>query len=97
MSKRVKPVTAAVGAAFVTSLASVSFADVQDDPFAVAELDAGYDLVANAEEGKCGEGKCGEGKDGEGKCGEDKDGDDKDGEGKCGEGKCGEGKCGGIA
>ncbi|HEX7034284.1 MAG TPA: hypothetical protein VF210_00835 [Pseudomonadales bacterium] len=98
MSKKMKPVTAAVGTAFIASIASVSFADVQDNPFGADELDAGYDLLANADgEGKCGEGKCGEGKDGEGKCGEDKGGDDKDGEGKCGEGKCGEGKCGGIA
>lgn len=103
---RMKPVTAAIGTAFVASIASVSFADVQDNPFAIEELDAGYDLLANADEGKCGEGKCGEDKDSEGKCGEGKcgegkcggdNGDDKDGEGKCGEGKCGEGKCGGIA
>jgi uncharacterized low-complexity protein len=101
----VKPVTAAVGAAFVSAIAVPAAASAADNPFAVAELDQGYMLAAHhkGEEGKCGEGKCGgdkkaeEGKCGEGKCG----GDKKAEEGKCGgdkkakEGKCGEGKCGG--
>ena len=112
LNRRMKPITAAVGTAFLTSLAATAGADVQDNPFGAEELDAGYDLLAKGEgEGKCGEGKCGEDKDGEGKCGEGKDGEGKcgegkcgedkgegkDGEGKCGEGKCGEGKCGGAA
>jgi uncharacterized low-complexity protein len=106
LNRKMKPITAAVGTAFVASLAGVSYADVQGAAFAANELDAGYDLLARAEEGKCGEGKCGESKDeakdgegkcGEGKCGESKD-EAKDGEGKCGESKDeakdGEGKCG---
>jgi uncharacterized low-complexity protein len=86
-----KPITAAVGTAFVASLATASMANAEN-PFAAEELEGGYDQLAKADaEGKCGEGKCGEGK-----CGESKD----EGEGKCGEGKCGEskdegeGKCG---
>jgi uncharacterized low-complexity protein len=92
-----KPVAAAVGVAFVSSLAVSTTAVAADNPFALAELDSGYLLAGDdkAEEGKCGEkgeeGKCGE-KGEEGKCGE------KGEEGACGEkgeeGKCGEGKCG---
>jgi uncharacterized low-complexity protein len=91
-----KPVTAALGVAFVSSLAVSTSAVADDNPFAMADLDSGY-LLADGhegEEGKCGEGKCGE-KGEEGSCGE------KGEEGKCGEGKCGgdekgeEGKCGG--
>ena len=107
LNRKMKPVAAAVGSAFVASLAATSGAYAEDQVFAADELDHGYNLLAEAEgkcgEGKCGEGKCGEGDDkdaegkcGEGKCGEGKcgEGDDKDAEGKCGEGKCGEGKCG---
>ena len=105
---KLKPITAAVGTAFIATLATASFANAEN-PFAAEALDSGYDQLALADsEGKCGEGKCGEAKDeGEGKCGEAKDegegkcGEAKDeGEGKCGEakgegeGKCGEGKCG---
>jgi uncharacterized low-complexity protein len=99
---RLKPITAAVGTAFIASLATASLANAEN-PFAAEALDSGYDQLALADsEGKCGEGKCGEAKDeGEGKCGEAKDeGEGKCGEGKCGEakdegeGKCGEGKCG---
>ena len=107
-----KPLAAAMGAAFVTSLATAPVANAAENPFAMSELSSGY-MVADAhKEGKCGEGKCGEGKCGgkakkEGKCGEGKCGGDKDRgcdedakakkEGKCGEGKRGEGKCGGKA
>jgi len=89
----IKPVAAAVGVAFVSSLAVSATAVADANPFAMAELDSGYMLADSheGEEGKCGEGKCGE-KGEEGKCGE------KGEEGKCGEkgeeGKCGEGKCG---
>jgi uncharacterized low-complexity protein len=95
LNRKMKPVTAAVGAVVATSFAAFAAADAQDNPFGATDLDQGYDLLAKGEqEGKCGEGKCGESKDGEGKCGEGKCGEDKDSEGKCGEGKCGEGKCG---
>jgi uncharacterized low-complexity protein len=102
-----KPIAAAVGVAFVSSMAISSTAVAADNPFAMTDLDSGYMLAGNheGEEGKCGEkgeeGSCGEkGKEGscgekgaEGSCGE------KGKEGACGEkgkeGKCGEGKCGG--
>jgi uncharacterized low-complexity protein len=106
--RKMKPVTAIVGTAFVASLAAAGVAGADENPFGAQELDKGYDLLASHHgEGKCGEGKCGEDKDSEGKCGEGKCGEDKDSEGKCGEGKCGEdkdsegkcgeGKCGGAA
>jgi len=92
-----KPVAAAVGVAFVSSLAVSTTAVADDNPFAMADLDSGYTLAGNHEdeEGKCGEGKCGD-KGEEGSCGE------KGEEGSCGEkgaeGSCGEkgeeGKCG---
>lgn len=84
INRKLKPITAAVGTAFVASLATASIANAES-PFAAVALDNGYDQLARADaEGKCGEGKCGESKD-ESKA---------EGEGKCGEGKCGEGKCG---
>ena len=89
-----KPVAAAVGVAFVSSIAVSTAAVADDNPFAMADLDSGYMLASGheGEEGKGGEGKCGE-KGEEGACGE------KGEEGACGEkgeeGKCGEGKCGG--
>ena len=86
---RMKPVTAAIGAAFVASLASASFAGTAANPFGAAELAQGYNLVADSHacQGKEGEGCCGETKGAEGKCGE----------GKCGEGNCGEATGGGAA
>ena len=97
-----KPLSIALGAAFVASLAGTSIANAADNPFSMTELSSGY-MVADSKEGKCGEGKCGgEKKAEEGKCrGEKKAEEGKCGEGKCGgekkaeEGKCGEGKCGG--
>ncbi len=93
----IKPIAAAVGLAFVSSLAVSTTAFAADNPFAMSDLNSGYLLAGDdkGEEGKCGEGKCGD-KGDEGKCGEKGD------EGKCGEkgdeGKCGEkgdeGKCG---
>jgi len=104
-----KPLTLALGAAFVTSLAGTPVANAAENPFAMSELSSGY-MVTEMAEGKCG----GEKKMEEGKCGEGKAGatatesadkataEGKCGEGKCGgekkmdkEGKCGEGKCGG--
>ena len=58
-NRKMKPITAAVGTAFVASLAAASFANA-DNPFAAQPLDTGYDQLAQADaEGKCGEGKCG--------------------------------------
>jgi uncharacterized low-complexity protein len=103
-----KPLAAAIGATLVASLAGVTVANADQNPFGLTQLSSGY-MVADMAEGKCGgktgagdktmEGKCGEGKmEGkkmEGKCGEGKCGGDKKMEGKGKEGKCGEGKCGG--
>lgn len=83
MSKiKMKPVTAALGAAFLaTAISPIASADV--NPFSATPLNTGYDIVnADDHEGKCGEGKCGEGDSSEGDA-------KKDSEGKCGEGKCG--------
>ena len=101
----IKPVAAAVGVAFVSSLVISVTAVADDNPFDASDLDAGYMLAdghEKGEEGSCGEGEgsCGEGEgscgEGEGSCGEGSCGE---GEGSCGEkgedGKCGEGKCGG--
>ena len=90
-----KPLAVAMGAAFVTSLATSPVANAAENPFAMSELSSGYMVADSHMEGKCGEGKCGgekakatkEGKCGEGKCGGDKAKAAK--EGKCGEGKCG--------
>ena len=96
-SKFVTPVTAAVGMAFVSSLAASSTVVADENPFSTADLDAGYQLAGEkGKEGKCGEGKCGSDKGKEGSCGE------KGSEGSCGEkgkeGSCGEkgkeGSCG---
>jgi uncharacterized low-complexity protein len=103
MSKKstLKPLAAAMGAAFVTSLATAPVANAAENPFTMSELSSGYMVADSHMEGKCGEGKCGgdkakkEGKCGEGKCGGEKamKDDCKDKAKK--EGKCGEGKCGG--
>jgi uncharacterized low-complexity protein len=104
-----KPLAAAVGAAFMASAIAVPMASASENPFQLNQLSAGYNLASKAEgEGKCGEGKCGEGKCGEGKTEAKAEAEGKCGEGKCGgdkaattkakadgEGKCGEGKCGG--
>jgi uncharacterized low-complexity protein len=88
-----KPLTLALGAAFVTSLAGTSVANAAENPFAMSDLSSGY-MVAEMDENKMEkEGKCGgDKKTEEGKCG----GDKKTEEGKCGgDKKTEEGKCGG--
>jgi len=98
-SKFVNPVAAAVGVAFVSSLAASSAVLAADNPFDTSDLDAGYQLACEkGKEGKCGEGKCGgdKGEKGkEGSCGEK----DKGKEGSCGgdKDKGKEGSCGGNA
>ncbi len=92
-NRRIKPVAAAVGTAFVASLASVGFADTSGELFVTEDLGSGYALLAQADS---------EGKGGEGTCGQSADADAKDAEGGCGakdaEGGCGakdaEGGCG---
>ncbi|HMB60264.1 MAG TPA: hypothetical protein VKN35_10160 [Xanthomonadales bacterium] len=93
----IKPVAAAVGVAFLTSLAVSSTAIADDNPFAATDLDEGFLLAGDDgdEEGKCGEGKCGDDKGEDGSCGEGKCGDDKGEEGSCGEEHGEEGSCGG--
>ena len=62
-----KPLAIALGAAFVTSLASIPVANAAENPFAMSELSSGYMVAENkaeggdkaTAEGKCGEGKCG--------------------------------------
>tara|TARA_B110000977_G_scaffold60558_1_gene82270 strand:- start:1883 stop:2107 length:225 start_codon:yes stop_codon:yes gene_type:complete len=70
MARSIKPITAALGAAFLAS-SFVPAASAASNPFSAQQLGGGYDLVSYGKdaEGKCGEGKCGEGKCGEGKCG----------------------------
>jgi uncharacterized low-complexity protein len=90
-SKFVNPVAAAVGVAFVSSLAASSSVVADDNPFSTEDLDAGYQLAGEkGKEGKCGEGKCGADKGAEGSCGEK---GEKGAEGSCGE-KGAEGSCG---
>jgi len=99
--QKIKPLAAAVGAAFMVSVALSPIASATSNPFQLSELKSGYEIASKDAEGKCGEGKCGEGKCGEAKPKAETEG--KCGEGKCGEakpkaeseGKCGEGKCGG--
>ena len=97
-----RPLAAAVGVAFVSSLAASTTAMAADNPFEAIDLDAGYLLAGadKAEEGKCGaekakEGSCGGDKAKEGSCGGDKAEEGKCGEGKCGADKAHEGSCGG--
>ena len=78
MSNKFKPLSIAVGAAFVGSLALAQAASASS--FSVTDLNSGYQQVGEkGKEGSCGEGKCGEGKCGEGKCGIEKLDTDKDG------------------
>jgi len=80
MKKSIKtPLAAALGAAFVSSIAFTTAASADTNPFGATELETGYMVLA---EGKCGEGKCGAEK-----------AADKAKEAKCAEGKCAEGKC----
>src|SRR5690606_11526153 len=78
-SKMIKPLSVAVGVAFVGSFAIAQAASASS--FSLSDMDSGYQQVGEghdhgdkAKEGKCGEGKCGEGK-----CGVDKLDTDKDG------------------
>lgn len=93
--QKIKPLAAAVGAAFMVSVALSPAASAASNPFQLSELSSGYEVAGKDAEGKCGEGKCGEAKpkaETEGKCGEGKCGEAKpkaESEGKCGEGKCG--------
>jgi uncharacterized low-complexity protein len=90
MSKKmITPISLAAGLALAGSLAGLSVAHADANPFGMTALSSGYMAMASVGEGKCGEGKCGGEKEGEGKCGEGKCGGEKEGEGKCGEGKCG--------
>ena len=82
LNRKMKPIAAAVGAAFATSLAANAIAD-EADPFEANLLEDAVILETSHEEGGCGEDKDkkgdDEGKCGEGKCGEkDDDGDSED-------------------
>jgi len=84
-----KPLAAALGAAFITSVSFTSPVSAEVNPFGVTELETGYMVLA---EGKCG-GMKAEKKAAETKCGEGKTSDMKTVK-KAAEAKCGEGKCG---
>ena len=92
LNRKMKPIAAAVGAAFVASLAAGAAAETGADPFEANVLEEGTLLAASHKEGGCGEEKGSEGEESEGKCGEGKCGEGEESEGKCGEGKCGEGE-----
>lgn len=84
LNRKMKPIAAAVGAAFATSLAANAIAD-EADPFEANLLEDAAVLETSHKEGGCGEDKDkkgdDEGKCGEGKCGDgDDDGDDGDSE-----------------
>ncbi len=73
-NKMIKPVSLAVGAAFLGSLTFGAYA-ANGTGLQATDLAQGYMLVGDdkaKEEGKCGEGKCGGAKAEEGKCGGDK-------------------------
>ena len=83
-----KPVAAAVGAAFLASVALAPLAQAAENPFQANSLSGGYTLAEKTTtEGKCGEGKCGESmiQAHEGNCGGAKA--KTAAEGKCGGGK----------
>ena len=95
--KNMKPVAAAIGAAFAGSMLLAGAAGAAGNPFALTELNGGYAQIAdNHMEGKCGGNKPAEGKCGAGKCGGEKPAEGKCGAGKCGGAKPAEGKCGGA-
>jgi len=91
MQKKILPVMLTAGVA-LTAMSGVIAAE---NPFAVQELTAGYQLAESGfkKEGNCGEGKCGANA-------ADKAKTEAAGEAKSGfktEGKCGEAKCGANA
>ena len=83
LNRKMKPIAAAVGAAFATSFAANAIAD-EADFFEAGLLEEAVILETSHKEGGCGEDKDkkgdDEGKCGEGKCGEDKDGDSDEGD-----------------
>ena len=58
-NKHMKPVAAAIGAAFAGSMLMAGAANASGNPFGLSELSGGYAQVASNTEGKCGAGKCG--------------------------------------
>ena len=91
LNRKMKPIAAAVGAAFAATMATNVVAD-EADPFEASLLDDGVILASSHKEGGCGGDKDKDKKsDDEAKCGEGKCGDhEHDDEAKCGEGKCGD-------
>ena len=106
----IKPITLAIGTAFITGLAAIPAVQADTNPFSATALAGGYMVAEKATEGECGankkarEAECGANKAGqkvnEAECGANK----KATEGECGankaqpkpvqEAKCGEAKCG---
>ena len=89
LNRKMKPIAAAVGAAFAVSLAAGAAAEANAaDPFETQVLD-GVQFADADSEGGCGEDReKPEGDDAEA------EGDKAEGEGQCGEGQCGEGESG---
>ncbi len=57
-NKIIKPLSLAIGAAFVGSMSLAQIANASNN-FQLNSMDSGYMLADKASEGKCGEGKCG--------------------------------------
>lgn len=76
LNRKMKPLAAAIGAAFAVSAATGLAVADEEELFEARVLDGVVLADAHGGEGKCGEGKCGEGK-----CGDDKEGEDGDGDG----------------
>jgi len=57
-NKVIKPLTLAIGAAFIGAVSLSTVAQASNN-FQLSQMNAGYMLGDKAPEGKCGEGKCG--------------------------------------
>lgn len=90
-NRKLKPITAAVGTAFVATLAVAGVASA-DNPFQADEVELNQQLLAF--DGDKGESQCGESECGESECGESECGESECGESECGESECGESECG---
>jgi len=104
MSKKhtIKPVSLAVGAAFIAGMATAPVVQADVNPFSVTALSSGYMVAEKGAEGNCGakktvqEAECGANKAKqvqEADCGANKKEQEKTVmEAKCGEAKCGDNK-----
>lgn len=101
MSKKqtIKPISLAIGAAFVAGIASAPVVQADINPFAVTALSSGYMVAEKGAEGQCGANKAAK-KVNEAECGANKATNKVNEaaqpkpvvEAKCGEAKCGNNK-----